>query len=120
MYSVVIVEDDPAYQTILMNLVDEDERLNLVETIDDSLRAVLKVNKHKPDILLLDINISGLDGFDLFDILDFKPNTIVVSGDEKNGAEAKRLGLSGFIHKPFKNNNEFKKQVDFCIRNLEG
>ncbi len=63
------------------------------------------VANESPDLVLLDIRMEGMSGMDVLRRLRAKDSSvkvIMVSGieDEEVVAEAKKLGVSGFIHKP--------------------
>lgn len=68
--------------------------------------AVLKVKTVKPDIVLLDIYMTGIDGLIVLkEIKDIDKCIIVIMtsslSDEKVIAETKKLGADGYLVKPF-------------------
>jgi CheY-like chemotaxis protein len=57
----------------------------LVETSDNGIEALLAVERLKPDLLFIDLNIPGVDGFQMIGILNGKAGyegmtVVVVSG----------------------------------------
>lgn len=117
-YSVLVVEDDITYQSILTKLIKDDSRLELIDIASDSMRAALSINKYKPDILILDVEISGLNGFEIFDILDYQPITIVISSKSSYKNESIKMGAAGFLQKPFRNLDDFNSKINYCISTL--
>lgn len=100
--TVLIVEDDANLRDVLCaTLVDEGY---LVEAVADASGALDHVSRHHPTLILLDLNLPGMDGRELFVQLrahGVPSRVIFVTGWQwaKRGAE--QYGADGFIAKPF-------------------
>lgn len=102
---VLYVEDDPA-SVALVSRVLEKEGCQ-VTAVADGLRALEMARREKPDIILMDIQISGLDGYEvttrLRTIEEMKEVPIVavtaatLEGDRERALIA---GCNGYIAKP--------------------
>ncbi len=112
---ILYVEDDPASE-ILVRRVLESEGFQVV-TASDGLSAIETAKSELPDMILMDINISGLDGYEvttrLRTIDELKKVPIVavtaatLSGDRERALAA---GCTGYIPKPI-DVDEFPEQV---------
>ncbi len=58
---ILIVDDNPTNLVILEELLDEFE----IETAGDGLEALEKLEAFRPDIVVLDIMMPGMDGYDV-------------------------------------------------------
>lgn len=59
-FSVVIVDDEAKARRIMETLINEHcPQLQIVEMADDVLSGVKAIQKHKPDIVFLDIEMPG-------------------------------------------------------------
>ena len=105
-HKIVSVDDSP---TILKEISCflENENFSVV-TINDPLKAVLSIIRHKPDLILLDLNMLGIDGYELCRIIRnnsiFKKTPIIfVTGSKGivDKVKAKLVGASGYLTKPF-------------------
>ncbi|MFN6461640.1 MAG: response regulator [Nostoc sp. DedVER02] len=105
-HKIVSVDDSP---TILKEISYflENENFSVV-TINDPVKAVLSIIRHKPDLILLDLNMLGIDGYELCRIIRNNPifqNTpiIFVTGNKGivDKVKAKLVGASGYLTKPF-------------------
>lgn len=61
-YKILIVDDDPAILKVLANILEEHYRLKFCSSGEEALRVITKFH---PDIVLLDIMMSGLSGYEV-------------------------------------------------------
>ena len=76
-----------------------------VSAVASGEEALVVLDKEKPDLVLLDIRLGGMDGIDVLKMMRQKQDNtqvIMVTGvDEKETVEkAKELGVVDYIHKP--------------------
>ncbi len=105
-HKIVSVDDSP---TILKEISYflENENFSVV-TINDPVKAVLSIIRHKPDLILLDLNMLGIDGYELCRIIrnnSLFQNTPIIFVTGSKGivdkVKAKLVGASGYLTKPF-------------------
>lgn len=89
----------------------------------DGTQAVEMANLHKPDIVLLDINMSKLNGLNAYkQILQVNPTTACILVSAENHPEtfqaAKALGVQNFLIKPF-TEHELERAMQDVIKRLE-
>ena len=103
---VLVVDDDPAIRMLCaVNL--EIEGLVVLEAADGR-RALEQARYGHPDLVVTDVMMPGLDGFDLAEALRRDERTreiplIFLSGeaDPANADRARRLGALAYLTKPF-------------------
>jgi two-component system, NarL family, response regulator LiaR len=61
-WRVLVVEDDPLVQLGLEQALADYAELTVVGLIDDGYLAVEAILEHRPDLVLMDIGLPGLDG----------------------------------------------------------
>lgn len=76
-----------------------------VLTASGGLQAIIQIEKEKPDLVLLDVQMEEITGVDVLKQLRGKNNdvkVIMVTGveDEEIVNEANSWGIKGYIHKP--------------------
>lgn len=118
-YSCLIIEDDPAFVEILKIIVGKVEEVELIGTSDNTLDAAKRIDLDKPDILLLDINISGLEGPEVLELSEHKPKTIVISSHPEEVMENYEVQYIYFIQKPLKNSDQLVNAVHKCIQAID-
>ncbi|MHC0064184.1 response regulator [Nostoc sp. UIC 10890] len=105
-YTIFCIDDSPTVLNTIQSYLDE--QTFCVVGVTDSLKALMQIVHTKPDIILLDISMPNLDGYELCSLLrkhsSFK-NTPVIMVSEKVGfiemAKAKMVRASGYLTKPF-------------------
>ncbi|WP_462252520.1 LytR/AlgR family response regulator transcription factor [Ekhidna sp.] len=115
-YTCLIIEDDPAFAEILKVVVNKVQEVELLGTSDNTLDAAKRIDIDKPDILLLDINISGLEGPEVLEISDHKPKTIVITSHPEEVMENYDVEYVTFIQKPLKNSDQLVNAIHKCLK----
>lgn len=59
---VLVVDDDKLVSTSLKTILEADGRIEVVDIGADGTEAIELYEKHKPDVLLMDIRMSGMSG----------------------------------------------------------
>lgn len=103
--SVLIVDDEDTIRDVLrLNLVRAGY---LVDEAENGEEALLKVQERKPDIMILDLMMPGMSGFDVCEHLRAEEDTadlpiIILSArrDTMAKQEGKRVGANKYLSKP--------------------
>jgi len=102
----LLADDSPTTQKVVQ-LTFADEGIEVV-VADDGDTAMELFNHHKPDVVLADINIPGLNGYEVCEAIrkhegNGKTPVILLAGSFEpfNVEEARRVGASDYLTKPF-------------------
>ncbi|WP_436515135.1 LytR/AlgR family response regulator transcription factor [Ekhidna sp. To15] len=115
-YTCLIVEDDPAFAEILKVVVGKVSEVELLGVCDNTLDAAKRIDLDKPDVLLLDINISGLEGPEILELSDHKPKTVVITSHPEEVMENYDVEYTTFIQKPLKNSDQLVNAIHKCLK----
>jgi DNA-binding NtrC family response regulator len=112
---ILIIDDDPKVSWILTE--------GLGDTYDilsakDGLEGIQMVSKTRPNLVLLDIKMPGMEGLEVLDKIKSmeRPTEVIMlsgHGETKNVVESIKRGASEFINKPFD-----VKEVEIHIQNV--
>jgi type II secretory ATPase GspE/PulE/Tfp pilus assembly ATPase PilB-like protein/CheY-like chemotaxis protein len=104
---VLLVEDEEQLRRVMKDLLERDGYI--VAEARDGVQALDEVDRHAPDIIVLDLNLPGLDGYSVLQQLRSRPATrgipvmvLTAKGDEDNEVRVFELGADDFITKPFR------------------
>jgi len=117
----LIIDDDT---TTLMELIGILKQEYMISTAKSGMSALENIEKTAPDLILLDLIMPGMSGFDVMAKLNQSDSTsnipiILISGaididEERKGLT---LGAIDYIRKPF-DEVIVKQRVDYHIRTL--
>ena len=100
---ILIVEDEPALQeTLAYNLTRQGYT---VESIGDGLAALESARRFRPDLIILDLMLPGIDGFEVCRILRQEMNVpilmLTARDDEVDRVIGLEMGADDYVTKPF-------------------
>jgi two-component system, chemotaxis family, response regulator PixG len=105
-YKIVSVDDSPTVLREISRFLEQ-ENCSVV-AINDPVKAVMSIIRNKPDLILLDLNMDGIDGYELCRIIRnnsmFKKTPIIMVTGNKglvDKVKARLVGASGYLTKPF-------------------
>ncbi|MBC3540291.1 LytR/AlgR family response regulator transcription factor [Rufibacter sediminis] len=96
-----IIDDEPLAQEILEEYVAKVPFLELKGTFMSPLEAAENLQKDKPDLLFLDINMPDLDGLSFIPMLNPKPMIILTTAYDQYALKAFDLEVKDYLVKPF-------------------
>ncbi len=101
---VFLVEDHPVFRLGLKELIEQEEDLVVCGEADDIPKALVGVEKSRPDLVVVDISLQGRSGLELVKALaDLSPPipTLVLSMHEESvyAERSLRTGAKGYIMK---------------------
>ncbi|MEO7052898.1 MAG: LytTR family DNA-binding domain-containing protein [Rhodanobacter sp.] len=99
---VLIVDDEPLARLRMAALLGECANVEVVGSVDDGEAALGALREVQPDVLLLDINMPGIDGVTLAQRLAGKarPQVIFCTAYEAHALKAFELGAADYLLKP--------------------
>ncbi len=105
-YTVACVDDSPTVLNAIQKFL-ADQNLSVV-AINDPVKALMQIVRSKPDLILLNITMPNLDGYELCSLLRRHPRykrtpIVMVTGNTGliDRVRAKLVRSSGYLTKPF-------------------
>ena len=106
---ILIVDDELNMRTLLLETLEEFEDKGVeVLVAENGSDAIESIRTDKPDIVILDVMIPGVDGFDvcnmiknIFGMKDVYVLMLTADGQESNKQKGNDVGADGFMTKPF-------------------
>lgn len=102
MLKAVVLDDEPMSTKLLLHkLRGIGEDIEVVATYDDPETALPYINGHKPDVLFLDVDMPGMNGFQFLERLaSFTFEVIFTTAHNTYTLEALRLSAVDYLLKP--------------------
>ncbi|MDR3144737.1 MAG: diguanylate cyclase [Treponema sp.] len=106
-FTVLVIDDEKANLMVLNRILSPDYTVLTARSCEEGLSRIAGA---KPDLILLDIIMPGMDGFEMLKTLKASPDTrsipvIIITGLDNESDEEKgfMLGAVDYITKPFRN-----------------
>ncbi len=117
---IMVVDDEQAILSLLKRTL-EPEGYGVVAA-DNGRSALALLEEHKPDLVILDIKMPGLDGFQVLDRIRQRSNVpvIMLTGmcEVETLRDALALGADDYVRKPF-HTREFLARIRAKLRRAE-
>jgi len=104
---VLLVDDEDSLRRVMKDLLEREGYV--VSEARDGVQALDEVDRTGPDVIVLDLNLPGLDGYGVLSHLRSRPATaeipvivLTAKGDEDNEVRVFELGADDFLTKPFR------------------
>lgn len=105
-HTIACIDDSPTVLNAIHSFLN-DKGIGVI-MINDPVKALMQIIRSKPDLILLDVTMPNLDGYELCSLVRKHPafkNTPVVMVTSNSGfidrAKARLVGASGYLTKPF-------------------
>ena len=119
--TIMIVEDEPDILGLLTEHFTEEGYGTL--TASTGTDAIMQAKKKRPDLILLDVMMPGMNGFDVCNILHDMPETraipiifLTAVAEMPRKIMGLRLGATDYVTKPF-DLRELTARVEVALRN---
>ncbi len=106
MKKILLIEDDPTFSLILQ--ISLKSRGYDVQAVDDGLKGLSRAAEYRPDLIVLDVNLPVLSGFDVAKKLkeseslkDIPIIMLTALSQEVNISRGYSLGIEDYLIKPF-------------------
>lgn len=105
--TIIIADSNDEFRLLLSDMLAAEKEFEVVGETSEGVRAVELTEKLKPDVILMDIILSGMDGLGVLEMLSdgidgYRPAVIVISSfaNDHVVSSASNLGASYFMQKP--------------------
>jgi two-component system LytT family response regulator len=98
---ILIVDDEAPARERLKRLLAGIEGVELVGEAEDGPQAVELIEQEQPDLVLLDVQMPGLDGFGVIEALEEPPPIVFVTAYDEYAIRAFEVNALDYLLKPF-------------------
>lgn len=102
MINTIIVEDSELARIELLNLIQQTPELNLIGEATNGEEAITLINSLNPDLILLDIHLPDMDGFEILNQINYIPSVIFTTAYDEYAVKSFEYNAFDYILKPIK------------------
>jgi two-component system, LytTR family, response regulator len=115
----LVVDDEMPARNRLIELLDKDSSAGEIFEAKDAVDAVALIQSERPDVVFLDVQMPGADGFSVIDALGRgnMPTTVFVTGYDDFALQAFEADAVDYLLKPFED-ARFEETMERVKRRL--
>src|SRR3954469_11174858 len=98
---IVVVDDEPLARAVVREYAAGDPGLEIVADCANGFEAVKAVSELKPDLVLLDVQMPKLDGFEVLELLGRDQPVIFITAYDQYALRAFEVHAVDYLLKPF-------------------
>jgi two-component system LytT family response regulator len=107
----LIVDDEAPARERLKRYLTDLEGVEVIGEAEDGVQAVEMIEAQSPDLVLLDIQMPGLDGFGVVEALEHPPAIVFVTAYDQYAIRAFEVHALDYLLKPY-SRNRLVKAID--------
>ena len=98
---VVVVDDEAPARALLAEYLQSISGCELVASCRNGFEAIDRIGELAPDLVILDIQMPKLNGFDVVELLRTRPEIIFATAFEEHAVKAFEIAAVDYLLKPF-------------------
>lgn len=99
--SVLVVDDEAPARALLREFLAEQAGFELVAECANGFDAVRRIDELRPDLVLLDIQMPKLDGFEVLELIHHSPQIVFTTAHDEYALKAFEVQAVDYLLKPF-------------------
>lgn len=111
----VIVDDEKLARDLLKEYLENYPEIEILGEADQGTEAVEKIDKLKPDIVFLDVQMPGMTGFDVLEDIEHEPYVIFVTAYDQYAIKAFEKNAVDYLLKPL-DEERFRNAVNRALK----
>jgi two-component system LytT family response regulator len=97
---VLIIDDERLARVELKSMLAEFHTITVIDEAKNPVEGIEKIKELKPDLIFLDIQMPGMNGFEMLQKLDEIPKVIFVTAYDEFALKAFEVNALDYILKP--------------------
>jgi two-component system, LytTR family, response regulator len=97
---VIIIDDERLAREELKSLLSQFSFIEIVDEAKNPEEGIAKIKEHQPDLIFLDIQMPGMNGFDMLKKLDEIPKVVFVTAYDEFALKAFEVKALDYLLKP--------------------
>lgn len=96
----LILDPSPTQRKLLSHEVNKQPQLHLIGACDNPTDAYKRIGEVKVDLIILDVDLPLIDGFNFMEALDETTQTVIITASPQHALKAFDYGVTDYLLKP--------------------
>ena len=110
----LIVDDEPPARDLIREYLEDLAPIEIIGECGTGREAIEAINEQAPDLVFLDVQMPGLDGFDVLERIETLPDIVFSTAYDEYAIEAFDAGAVDYLLKPY-SRARFRKAVERAL-----
>ncbi len=110
MIKAILVDDEPLARSIVREYLSTYSEIEIAEECNDGFEGIKAIQKIKPDLVFLDIQMPKINGFEMLELVEELPKVIFTTAFDEYAMKAFEINAVDYLLKPF-SKERFDKAV---------
>lgn len=97
----IVIDDEALARQLVKEYLQSHTNIQVVAECQDGFEGVKAIRELQPDLVFLDIQMPRLNGFEMLELLDFKPMIIFTTAYDEFAIRAFEMNTADYLLKPF-------------------
>ena len=116
---VIIIDDEMLARSIVKEYLQDFPELQVVQECNDGFEGIKAIQQHQPDLVLLDIQMPKINGFEMLELIENPPAVIFTTAFEEYAIKAFETHAVDYLLKPFSKERFGKAIQKWQIQNQQ-
>ncbi|MEX0986452.1 MAG: LytTR family transcriptional regulator DNA-binding domain-containing protein [Bacteroidales bacterium] len=99
--SAIIIEDEKPARDLVTGYLSSYNSIEILGEYDNGFSGIKAINEIHPDVIFLDVQMPKLTGFEMLELLDYKPEIIFTTAYDQFAIKAFEQNAVDYLLKPF-------------------
>lgn len=96
----IIIDDEALARDLLVEFLSSNENIEIIAQCSKGSDAVKQINELEPDLIFLDVQMPGMDGFEVLEQIEHKPYVIFTTAYDQYAIKAFDQNAVDYLLKP--------------------
>lgn len=97
----IIVEDEAMARNLLKKYLADHDQIEIIDECENGFDGLKAINEKKPNLIFLDVQMPKLTGFEMLELLEYRPEIIFTTAYNQFAIKAFEQHAVDYLLKPF-------------------
>lgn len=112
----LIIDDERLARKELMGLLAQYDEVEIIGECSNAQEAIEMISKEQPDLIFLDVQMPGMNGFEMLQQLEYVPQVIFVTAFDEYAMKAFEVNALDYLLKPVET-ERLKEAIQKVVKN---
>ncbi|MCG8697872.1 MAG: LytTR family transcriptional regulator DNA-binding domain-containing protein [Bacteroidales bacterium] len=114
----IIIEDEELGRELVKNYLKDFPNVEVLCECENGFEGIKAIQENKPDLIFLDIQMPKLNGFEMLELMDHKPEIIFTTAYNQYAIQAFEHNAVDYLLKPF-SKDRFQEAIKKALMRVE-